>query len=113
MNNARTLYLRFTQGEHLPRTGSEVLMKGLAGLYRVRIRRVLSRNEQEDGATVLKVLASRELLTSDRSMICEAPLVSAPEASTQFHLRNIPAEACVGHFLPPCSLQPHRAACRL
>lgn len=58
----KTLYLRFARGEALPRQGEDVIMRGLAGLYRVRIRRILSRSVLEDDATVLKVQASRRLM---------------------------------------------------
>lgn len=61
-----TLYLRFESSQPLPRAGDCILMQGWAGLYQIRIRHVLVCREEGDGATVLKVQATRHLCREDQ-----------------------------------------------
>lgn len=60
------LNLRFERGETLPKIGEDFYMQGMAGIYRVRISRIMGvRWHPEDDAILLEVKATRELINEE------------------------------------------------
>ncbi len=74
------LTLRFSPRESLPKAGDTVLMQGMAGTYRIRIHRILSRKENKYGDPLLVIEGTRELIGNRpvEAYLQEARPVSSP-----------------------------------
>ena len=73
----KILYLLFSEEEALPHKGDEVLMCGLAGLYRVKIQQVLSHRHLSGGTILLRVRATRRLRPRMFPHTCSSNVASA------------------------------------
>ena len=59
---SQILEIRFEPGEQLPDAHSTIFTRGMAGTYRIRIHAIVGSRQHPDGATLLKVKATRTLM---------------------------------------------------